>query len=228
MGTLTFSFLCYLKLLATSTLRFIYVRGIYWFQYIGFDYTAYMDCMDLNGHCPRKDVKLNHSFTHSSQYQPSTCWIRPGDIHIYISSFYNFSALGWSRKCNSFLVREKDPFIMHSQYHGCSCPGDERSQGKSSHDVQVDNHGVELIRLVYSGFNTKIVNTLIVIHWLLSSMTIITSTFYSARIKNVAYNVITMSFLVVIHNIMISTSFPWFKMTVLTSRWIFVGFEMTC
>ena len=30
---------------------------------IGYDYTAYMDYMDLVVRCPRKAVKLNHSLT---------------------------------------------------------------------------------------------------------------------------------------------------------------------
>ena len=33
-------------------------------MYIDYDYTAYIDYIDLNIHGPRKAIKLNHSFTH--------------------------------------------------------------------------------------------------------------------------------------------------------------------
>ena len=143
------------------------------------------------------------------------------EMYIYISRLSYFSTLGWSRKFNSFLVRGKDPFIVHSQYHDCSCHGSFRRQGKNNHDV--DNHAIELIRMVYSGLNTKID-----IRWLSFSINIITKLFYSAHIKDAAYNVITMSFLVVIRNIMTSAPFPRFNISALTSGWIFVAFEMTC
>ena len=41
-------------------------------------------------------------------------------------------------------VKDKDLPILHSQYHGCWCPGDARSQGISNHDidqVNLDNSG---------------------------------------------------------------------------------------
>ena len=36
---------------------------------------------------------------------------------------------------NSFLKQDQDLNILHIQYHACWCPGDERSQGISSHDI---------------------------------------------------------------------------------------------
>ena len=43
--------------------------------------------------------------------------------------FYNFSIIWWHRLLISFLVVDKNPFILHSQYHGCWYPGNARSQG---------------------------------------------------------------------------------------------------
>ena len=37
----------------------------------------------------------------------------------------------------SFLKQEKDLDILYNQYHGCWCPGDVRSQGISSNDIDL-------------------------------------------------------------------------------------------
>ena len=42
------------------------------FQWIGYDYRAYVDYMDHNVCCSRKAVKLNHSFTHSPKTSGNT------------------------------------------------------------------------------------------------------------------------------------------------------------
>ena len=34
-----------------------------------------------------------------------------------------------------FHVRQELTSILHSQYYGCWCPGDARSQGISNHDI---------------------------------------------------------------------------------------------
>ena len=52
-----------------------------------------------------------------------------------------------------FFMGDKDPCILHCRYVGCRRPGNTRSQGFSS-------HGVDLIILEYSGFSTKRVNSL--------------------------------------------------------------------
>ena len=34
-------------------------------------------------------------------------------------------------------MEDKDLFILHNQYHGCWCPGDAKSQGINSHDIDL-------------------------------------------------------------------------------------------
>ena len=58
-----------------------------------------------------------------------------GNIYIYI--LCHSSTLIWHRYLKSFLKLEKDLHIPYSQYHGCWCPGDVRSQGISSHDTDL-------------------------------------------------------------------------------------------
>ena len=41
------------------------------------------------------------------------------------------------RYLKSVTLEEKDPFILLIQWHGCWCPGDARSQGISSHDINL-------------------------------------------------------------------------------------------
>ena len=41
------------------------------------------------------------------------------------------------RKLKYFLKKDKDLSILHSQYHGCWCPGDARSQGINNHDIDL-------------------------------------------------------------------------------------------
>ena len=66
MGALTF--LCFffniffLKVNCGLSIVCYLCEGKYWFQCIGYDYTAYMDYMDLA--VPKKVVKFNHSLTH--------------------------------------------------------------------------------------------------------------------------------------------------------------------
>ena len=40
----------------------------------------------------------------------------------------------------SYLMEDKDPFILYCQYHGCWCPGDTRRQG-------ISRHGIDLVIL---------------------------------------------------------------------------------
>ena len=66
--------------------------------------------------------------------------------------FYNFSLLKkkwWQLKY--FFEKDKLPFILHIQYHGCWCPGNGRSQGISS-------PGIDLDLQKYSGFSMGKVN----------------------------------------------------------------------
>ena len=57
--------------------------------------------------------------------------------------FYHFSKLRRHRYMESITMEDKDLLILQSQYHGCWCPGDTRSQGISS-------HGIELVWRDYS------------------------------------------------------------------------------
>ena len=50
------------------------------------------------------------------------------------------------------------PFILHSQYHGCWWPNNERSQGISS-------HGIDLILQEYFNVSTTRVNPMLYLHY---------------------------------------------------------------
>ena len=45
-------------------------------------------------------------------------------------------------------MKDKDPLILQSQYQGCWCPGDSKSQDISS-------HGIDLVWLVYSSWRSR-------------------------------------------------------------------------
>ena len=64
------------------------------------------------------------------------------------SIFYYISTQRLCRYFKSFLVTDKDSCILYSQYHGCRCPGDTRSQGTSS-------HGIDLVVPEYSSFRSR-------------------------------------------------------------------------
>ena len=55
----------------------------------------------------------------------------------YICILCHFSTLIWHRYLKSFPKQDQDLHILHSQYHGCWCSGDVRSQGISSHDIDL-------------------------------------------------------------------------------------------
>ena len=66
--------------------------------------------------------------------------------------FIHFLILRWCRYLKLFLVEDEDQLIPHSQYHWCWWSGDARSQGISSHDIEL---GIP----VYSTFSSRMVNT---------------------------------------------------------------------
>ena len=53
--------------------------------------------------------------------------------YIYILCHSSLFTLHMQLK--SFLKQDKNLIILHSQYHGCWCPGNARSQGLSNHDI---------------------------------------------------------------------------------------------
>ena len=56
----------------------------------------------------------------------------------YIYILCHYSTLIKHRYLKSFLKQDEYLHILHSQYHYCWCPGDLRSQGISSHDIDQD------------------------------------------------------------------------------------------
>ena len=54
----------------------------------------------------------------------------------------------WHMLWKSFLIEEKDLFILHNQYHGCWCSDSLHCQGNSGHSI--DCAGPE-----YSSFNIR-------------------------------------------------------------------------
>ena len=95
-------------------------------------------------------VAQNH-YTNLNFWSPKTpvthahisplCWINLGNIK-YIFIWYQFSQLRWHQQLKSFLVEDKDPFILPSQYHVCWWPGDIRSQGISSNGIDLSYHSI--------------------------------------------------------------------------------------
>ena len=64
--------------------------------------------------------------------------------------FYHFMTLLWYRYLKSFLMENRDLFIIHSHHCGCWWPGDTRSKGISSYSI-------DTVLSKYSGprFNIK-------------------------------------------------------------------------
>ena len=54
-----------------------------------------------------------------------------------IYNFYHSSILTWRRSLTSFLMKDQDLTILHTQYHGRWWPSDARSQGINSHDIDL-------------------------------------------------------------------------------------------
>ena len=70
------------------------------------------------------------------------------NIILYICILYHYSTLRWHRWLKCFFMEVKNLFILHSQHHGCWCPGDFRSQGISS-------NGIDLVLLQYPSLSTR-------------------------------------------------------------------------
>ena len=90
---------------------------------------------------PQFNIKMT-----SYQYRKSHC----GDKTVVRLSYLH-KGISYTGKTSLYWTWA--PFILHSQYHCCSCPGNARSQG-------ISTHGTDLILLEYSGLNTRSVNTL--------------------------------------------------------------------
>ena len=60
-----------------------------------------------------------------------------GEHKTYIYILCHSSTLIWHRWLKPYLKQDKDLPILHSQCHGCWCPGDARSQDISSHDIDL-------------------------------------------------------------------------------------------
>ena len=52
-----------------------------------------------------------------------------------LNMYFHLMSLTWHRYLKSFLMYDKGLPILHSQYHGCWCPGDVGRQGISNHDI---------------------------------------------------------------------------------------------
>ena len=60
-----------------------------------------------------------------------------GNINIYLH-FVSFLHIDTMQVVEILpLEQDKNLPILHNQYHGCWCPGDVRSQGISSHDIDL-------------------------------------------------------------------------------------------
>ena len=76
---------------------------------------------------------------------------------LFMKILLKISSAKWQPFCpagdelKSFLIEEKDSFILYVECHGCWCPGEARIQGISS-------HGIGLLLPEYSVFSTRRVN----------------------------------------------------------------------
>ena len=66
-------------------------------------------------------------------------------ISMYICIFYQFLTPKW---CKCFFMKDTDQLTQDSQYNGCWWPGDPRSQGISS-------HGIDIVILEYCSFSPR-------------------------------------------------------------------------
>ena len=67
-------------------------------------------------------------------------WYDEMYLHLMIKCIcisYHYITLRWHRLLKSFLVGDKDPFILHIWYHGCCWPSYARSQGIRSHSIDL-------------------------------------------------------------------------------------------
>ena len=76
-----------------------------------------------------------------------------GNINTHVGNLYLFIWIEMVQVIEILPMEDKDSFILHSQHHVCWCPGYARSQGISS-------HGIDLVLPGYSGFSTIGVNAL--------------------------------------------------------------------
>ena len=66
----------------------------------------------------------------------------------FIHIFHRFLELGCWGWFKYFLVKGKDPFSLHNQYHSCWWCGNARSHS-------IGSHGMDIIWPEYSGFSFK-------------------------------------------------------------------------
>ena len=59
-----------------------------------------------------------------------------GNINIYLQ-FVSFLHIDTAQVVEILPQKNKNLPILRTQYHGCWCPGDVRSQGISSHDIDL-------------------------------------------------------------------------------------------
>ena len=74
----------------------------------------------------------------NSHVNPLRAKFLRGKINIY-HQFYVITPHWYDMYLNSVLKLDQDLHILHSQYHGCWCPGDVSSQGINSHDIDLVN-----------------------------------------------------------------------------------------
>ena len=66
----------------------------------------------------------------------------------HLTACHSFT-LECHRWLKSFLKENKDLCILHSQYHGCWCPGDTMSHG-------INSHGIDLVHINYSNITPEV------------------------------------------------------------------------
>ena len=71
-------------------------------------------------------------------------WVFSQAQHPMIKT-YNIDYPGSTRSLNwlkSIFLKDKDILILQSQYHGCWCPVDARSQGISRHGIDLNSQNI--------------------------------------------------------------------------------------
>ena len=77
------------------------------------------------------------------------------NINMFAFLLY-FSTLKYYTYFKSFFIKDKNPFMLHNQYHCCWWPHDTRSQGISSDGI---SNGIHSVLPEHSELNWKTVHT---------------------------------------------------------------------
>ena len=92
-----------------------------------------------NEACALMYILMRSNFEFSQRKSFTRVHLQVGYEFIFVNKKTYFTRLRWHRGLKSFLVEDKELFILHGQYHGCWCRGVSRNQGISSNCLGLVN-----------------------------------------------------------------------------------------